>query len=124
MEYAPLVLEPASDRVVVRIEPNLVLVARDQDGASQHDEGPQRRNVIVGQCRDFVEGKDRGHYRERLVLLMVQDRGAGRGEITDEVAAGEITEVDDAVGSDPPDVVDLTHDIVIRDITVDRLHAK
>ncbi len=101
-----------------------MLAARDQHRAPQHDERPQRRDLVVGQRHDRVERPDRRQHTERLVGVVAQDGRAGDGEVGDQPAPREVPEVDDAVRSQPARRVGSADHVVVGHVAVDRLDAE
>jgi hypothetical protein len=124
LEHLPLVGGVALHIVVVRIDRQLLLGAGDEHAGARHDQRPERLQLRFVEGKPFLEGANRRQDKERVAIGMMQQRGAGDGEVGDQPAGDNIAKIDDAVRHEAAFPVGPGDHVVVGDVVMDRLHPQ
>ena len=109
---------------VLGVDRDLGVPRHDEHRATQHDKGPERRDLGVVEPDALVERPHRGQHRCRSGVGVVEHGDQTDDELGDPPAVREVPEVDDA-GDDRPAVGARGGDeVVVGQVAVDRLQRQ
>ena len=117
-EDLPFVLDPLARVVVARVDAQLAPPADGEHRSAQHDEGPQRLDLRVGEARAPIEARDRAG-DDCEVVGATHEVGEEHRQLGGAPRRGDIAQVDHPVQPTP-----IAHDVVGGEVAVDHLPRK
>ena len=124
VENLALEFEIAAHIVVVGVDGQLPLAAGGENHGTGDDQWPERLQLGFLKRVDRVIGLDGRDDVEGIAFGVVEQRGAGDGEVAHQPALNDVAEIDHPIRNRLPMRIRVTDDIVVGDVVMDRLHAK